>query len=227
VVKEKLDVKKFMRLVRLVFAMGCVIVGASFSVLLVRSYFVYDQIGYTNVNYTAKVIEHFRIRSNRGEFTFVSISREADSIELFRYLIDQLGSMDFKRLGFSYTRGKSYDPGVTRVTMLAEMGFWEEHGEHRQAIGPRFSGLVRVANWVDKYKSYSMPQWLLLAIALLYPVFSATRYWKRHMASSRLGRCSHCGYDLRASVGRCPECGTPIVNADLKRLPCRGSAREI
>jgi hypothetical protein len=54
-----------------------------------------------------------------------------------------------------------------------------------------------------------LPYWLILAASTVAPcldVRRSLRAWKRRSQ----GLCLRCGYDLRASTERCPECGTPI-----------------
>jgi hypothetical protein len=56
-----------------------------------------------------------------------------------------------------------------------------------------------------------LPHWLIAITLGLSPgLWSATAIVRRIMRRTRVtaGRCLSCGYDLRASSGRCPECGT-------------------
>ena len=53
-----------------------------------------------------------------------------------------------------------------------------------------------------------VPYWLLLGLAAVLPILRFVAY--RRSRFLRAGLCPRCGYDLRASSDRCPECGTPV-----------------
>lgn len=77
------------------------------------------------------------------------------------------------------------------------------------------------------YWEISIPLWLPLLFATAPPLWVAGRTWTRRRRRGS-GLCAACGYDLRASASRCPECGAvvePSHNLPLERtspaaLPC-------
>jgi hypothetical protein len=58
----------------------------------------------------------------------------------------------------------------------------------------------------NHYTCIMIPAWFPAAIAAALPVWRL-HLWRRRAARSRDGRCPACGYDLRATPDRCPECG--------------------
>lgn len=66
----------------------------------------------------------------------------------------------------------------------------------RDVIGSRFVGII-------------LPYWIPLALTIPLPAFWMFRR-RRKTQRIRTRLCLSCGYDLRASTDRCPECGTPI-----------------
>jgi hypothetical protein len=100
-------------------------------------------------------------------------------------------------------------PGEVDGALFTERGpvacgyGWSHHyidltGFHawRFDLGSRYGVRARVSLW-----------WPLLVYAVLPS--AAVILWKRSR-SSRDGHCSTCGYDLRGTPARCPECGTAV-----------------
>lgn len=76
------------------------------------------------------------------------------------------------------------------------------------------SDVARFPDGASTYSSYAVriPFWLVLGLVAAVPSFYAIRCARR-LWHGVPGLCGKCGYDLRASKDRCPECGEPIPEA--------------
>lgn len=103
---------------------------------------------------------------------------------------------------YDYGGGPLYPPrpGLGGPPIRHQLGFASSHYVHR--FGDRWIVVV--------------PYWAPISIATLLSAsfgccFPFAR-WLRRRHRRRLGLCIHCGYDLRATPERCPECGNATQN---------------
>lgn len=57
-----------------------------------------------------------------------------------------------------------------------------------------------------KLVRFDVSHWLYALLFAILPILWLNRFRKARRAR-RVGHCPHCGYDLRATPDRCPECG--------------------
>jgi hypothetical protein len=83
------------------------------------------------------------------------------------------------------------------------LGFDAYRGQskHYRLLPPAMTSGVVVPHW-----------FIVLLLAILPAMWLRQAHVLKIIRNRRAaGLCTHCGYDLRASPGRCPECGAEIV----------------
>ena len=89
---------------------------------------------------------------------------------------------------------------------------------HARRVGTTLLGFQYYSAWLPFGTGevlVGVPYWAVLVVFALAPTVAVAKRLRSSRWSFR-GRCAKCGYDLRATPGRCPECGT-VPTGDLKR----------
>jgi hypothetical protein len=88
----------------------------------------------------------------------------------------------------------------------------------RRLLGFRYFDVPRTASasggvhyWVWGIRYLTVPGWFLV-LAFALPATMWLRHRRRQLRRASVGLCAACGYDLRASPDRCPECGAAAAS---------------
>jgi len=100
-----------------------------------------------------------------------------------------------------------------RHSTKPNVGYYEHVRQTARFLDFKIGAVQEQNQWtVYSANRVVIPLWPLIAAALCLPAVWLVRF-KRRRGLAGVGRCAKCGYDLRATTERCPECGT---------IPARG-----
>ena len=123
------------------------------------------------------------------------------------------------RWGVSFDRSRELLPGMTaspkRLADLDGFGFRMYSGSGMSAAPSLVSGRTIVIYQQFEYFSLLVPYWLIALLAIVLPLAYVSTLLPQLTKRHRGNLCRACGYDLRATPDRCPECGRQAANAPL------------
>jgi hypothetical protein len=190
------------RLFNLAVATSLVLCAATV-VLWTRSFYSYEHLSRAKAHRDGGYL----LRSHRGRMYFERRSIWEGVEPLYWYRgpsrSDPVFSNSFRispphesvALGFGYYKGSDYTWSFRKNPYPQEVYQFPPLSDQRWSK--------------DDYAGIHIPYSVIVLLTALPPMMWARRYVNRRR-DSRIGRglCPTCGYDLRATPERCPECGT-------------------
>jgi hypothetical protein len=169
-------------------ALVSLILCAATVILWVRSYPGRDVLGFRHS--TGRQWTVSALGTNRGQcvITFFEVP------ETGRAAVEHVLLQDLGRRGFFCVRGAPTRGAPPGPRWWNALGFALETG-------------VPISGFRASTTAVFLPMWLLVLITAAVPAAPLLGHLRRR-AARRRGCCTSCGYDLRATPDRCPECGT-------------------
>lgn len=104
---------------------------------------------------------------------------------------------------------------IVESCLLASPSTW--YPPHSHLLGLGWESITEDAvtdagaHLTRRSTNVALPLWVF-ALSTALPVTLALGRTVRHQRRLRGNRCTNCGYDVRASPGRCPECGETLFS---------------
>jgi len=189
------------------FALISAILFVALVALWIRSYFVGEILDYCIRDRANPIVDNvLSVRSGQGgvRFTF-------DEWGAWEFGVRKPSDPNQHSKRFDYRRLDPYYPYALNTTGFKRFGFeWSGYDEviSNTSVG---SGIIRERNLIAPY-------WSLVVVTIPLPLIFLFTWKKQRTQKYRLaqGFCIQCGYDLRATPGQCPECGTITVGSNTK-----------